>query len=536
MRRFHDQPIRSKLMIAIVGTSGLAVFLASAAVMGYQWVNARNAMLRDLAASMQIIAANSTAALSFHDAAAAEQTLSALRAKPDIALACIYAQSADSQAGAFASYHKPGHAAPCPPRPPADYLSLTQSRLRRTLPITIGPEVIGKLYIERSLDDFLYSLARYLAVLLLALLGSIAMAFGMSTLLQRFIARPIMSLAYTASRVSESKDYSIRAPKSKDDEVGWLVDSFNDMLAQVDSRDRALEQARAELEARVDETARANSELQRTLERLRQTQEQLVQTEKMASLGGLVAGIAHEINTPIGIGVTAASTLRAKTDALNREYEANSLTHSGLKRYVDLANQSTDIILSNLNRASELIQSFKQVAVDQSSSERRRFAVKPYLSEILLSLRPKLKKTRLRVEVHCDDRLEINSYPGALAQILTNLVMNSVIHAYDPDQSGTLSISVEPLGDRIRLRYSDDGKGMPPEHVGRVFDPFFTTKRGAGGSGLGMHIVFNLVTQQLGGTVTLHSELGKGTTVEIVMPAGEENQHEQPRYATEGRR
>ena len=238
----------------------------------------------------------------------------------------------------------------------------------------------------------------------------------------------------------------------------------------------------------------------------------------MASLGGLVAGIAHEINTPVGVGVTAASTLHAKTKDMSNAYAANTLTNSGLKRYVDLATQSTNIILTNLNRAAELIQSFKQVAVDQSSSERRQFAIKHYLNEVLLSLGPKLKKTKLEVKVNCADDLMINSYPGAIAQIMTNLIMNSLHHAYEPGDSGTLSITVEDQGDNIHLHYADDGKGMPPEHVKQVFDPFFTTKRGSGGSGLGMQIVFNLVTQQLGGTVTVQSVIDEGTSTDIVIP------------------
>jgi signal transduction histidine kinase len=168
--------------------------------------------------------------------------------------------------------------------------------------------------------------------------------------------------------------------------------------------------------------------------------------------------------------------------------------------------------------------------VDQSSSERRRFKVKAYINEILTSLRPKLKKTNLRVEVNCDEALEVTTYPGALSQVLTNLVMNSLIHAYDEGANGVLTIDVERCDGWLRLRYGDDGRGIPRENLSRVFDPFFTTRRGSGGSGLGMHIVYNLVTQQLGGTVKLHSELGKGTTVEILMPSSGEASHEHPGY------
>jgi len=247
----------------------------------------------------------------------------------------------------------------------------------------------------------------------------------------------------------------------------------------------------------------------------------LVNNEKMASLGGLVAGVAHEINTPVGVGVTAASTLREDTKATTTLYEAGELTNSSLKRYFSTCMQATEIILGNLQRAADLIHSFKQVAVDQTSSEYRMFEIKRYIDETLLSLKPKLRSTELKVEVECDPNLAINSVPGAISQIITNLVMNSVQHGYDDGVSGCLRISVEDQAKHIHIRYSDDGKGMPPEVLKKVFEPFFTTRRGSGGSGLGMHIVYNLVTQQLRGTVSLRSSLGEGSSVDIVFPKRE---------------
>jgi signal transduction histidine kinase len=268
-------------------------------------------------------------------------------------------------------------------------------------------------------------------------------------------------------------DYSLRALPTGNDEIGELILGFNNMLAQIESRDLTLEATRGELEIRIEQADKANAELEQALRRLKETQEQLVNNEKMASLGGLVAGVAHEINTPVGVGVTAASTLREDTKATTDLYQTGELTNSALKRYFSTCMQATEIILGNLQRAADLIHSFKQVAVDQTSSEYRMFELKRYIDETMLSLKPKLRSTDLVVEIECDPNLAINSVPGAMSQIITNLVMNSVQHGFDEGERGHLRIAVEEQPDQIRIHYSDDGKGMPPEVVKKIFEPFF---------------------------------------------------------------
>ncbi len=263
---------------------------------------------------------------------------------------------------------------------------------------------------------------------------------------------------------------------------------------------------------------KANEELSQTLENLKATQQQLIESEKMASLGGLVAGVAHEINTPIGIGVTAASTLESKTKQVAAIYDEGKLKGSALKEYMDKAIRSSQLILSNLERASELVQSFKKVAVDQTNLERRVFVVKGYIEDVLLSLRPKLKKTKHIVEVQGDDALSLDSHPGAFSQIVTNLIMNSLVHAYKEEDAGHLRFNLVQQGERCILEYSDDGCGIPPENLSKIFEPFFTTARGRGGSGLGMHIVYNLVTQKLKGTIRCESQIGAGTKFIINLP------------------
>ncbi|MGB7708886.1 MAG: HAMP domain-containing sensor histidine kinase [Microcoleus sp.] len=261
------------------------------------------------------------------------------------------------------------------------------------------------------------------------------------------------------------------------------------------------------------------SELSQTLADLKSTQNQLVESEKMAALGGLVAGVAHEINTPIGIGIAAASLLAEKVTKFCEIYSNGQIKRSELEKFLDITMQSSNMILANLTRAADLIHSFKEVAVDQSSELKRTFKVKKYLEEILTSLTAKLRTTKHKVEVNCDENIVLDSYPGVFYQIVTNLVINSLIHAYEPDDEGVLTFYFQLDGDLLVFEYADNGKGITPENISKIFEPFFTTKRGQGGTGLGLHIIYNLVNQKLQGTIKCQSQLGQGTKFLIKFPA-----------------
>ncbi|GAK57341.1 multi-sensor signal transduction histidine kinase [Candidatus Vecturithrix granuli] len=278
----------------------------------------------------------------------------------------------------------------------------------------------------------------------------------------------------------------------------------------------------AELERRVEERTIelriANQELLQSLETLRKAQEQLIQSEKMAALGGLVAGIAHEINTPVGVSITAASHLEQQTKEINTHYHNNTMRRSELEHYLDVAEQASRILLINLQLAADQIQIFKQVAVDQTSSERRFFNLKNYLSDVLLSLYPKLRNTRHTITINCPDTLSLDSYPGAFSQIVRNLVLNSLVHGFEHKEQGEITLDITLQAESLQLRYTDNGRGIGKEEIPKIFEPFYTTKRGHGGSGLGLNIVYNLVTQQLQGTIVCESQPGAGTTFLIQVP------------------
>ncbi|MBF0460100.1 MAG: HAMP domain-containing histidine kinase [Magnetococcales bacterium] len=270
--------------------------------------------------------------------------------------------------------------------------------------------------------------------------------------------------------------------------------------------------------ARRLELQATNEALQKTLVMVKQTQSQLVEAEKMASLGSLVAGVAHEINTPVGTGVTAASFLERKSRECAAQLADGSLRKSELESFFRDVIESTQMIFHNLNRAAELVRSFKQVAVDRTNEERRTFRLHEYIDHILLSLRPRLKKTQHTVTVECPETLEIDSYPGAFSQIISNLIVNSLLHGFQEHEAGKILFQVTRREGDILFCYSDNGRGMEEKDRLRVFEPFFTTARHRGGSGLGLHIVFNLVTQSLGGTICCISSPGQGTRYEISIP------------------
>lgn len=252
---------------------------------------------------------------------------------------------------------------------------------------------------------------------------------------------------------------------------------------------------------------------------LEQARDQLVQSEKMAALGGLVAGVAHEINTPLGIAVTASSFLAERVGDLRRHFEAGDLRRAALEDFFQRAGESSSLIQTHLQKAHELIQSFKKIAVDQSSEERRPFGALEYCRDVTASLKPKWRHRPLEVSVTGPTDFELDSYPGALAQVLTNLVMNCLMHAFEETEAGQIDLTLTAQGnDRLRLVIADTGRGIPEAHLGRIFDPFFTTRRGQGGSGLGLHIVYNLVTKTLGGTIRCESGLHKGCRFVIELP------------------
>ena len=261
-----------------------------------------------------------------------------------------------------------------------------------------------------------------------------------------------------------------------------------------------------------------NKQLNDNLKRLQHTQEELVQKEKLASLGSLVAGISHEINTPLGICVTGISHLKEEYQFTRNAYESGTLNEQDLVDFFDEVKSAIDIIGANTRRGAALVKSFKQVAVDQSSDNIRDIIIGDYIDEILLSLKPKLKQCHHEIIVECPKNISIEINAGAFAQVLSNLIINSLIHGFEHIESGKIQIKIEQRDDIIVFRYADNGKGLTDEALAMLFEPFYTTKRSEGGSGLGAHLIYNLVTQSLHGKITAQSKVNKGLAYLIKFP------------------
>lgn len=267
------------------------------------------------------------------------------------------------------------------------------------------------------------------------------------------------------------------------------------------------------------EMRRAKDAAEAALRNLRETQNSLIEAEKLAALGRLVAGVAHEVNNPVGISLTVASSLERKIALFAEEVERGQLRRSSLNDFIAANRDAASQLVANLNRAAELVQSFKQVAADRNYSDKRTFDLGELTEQVVMSLRPALRKHHVTLTVDCEPDLAMNSYPGPYGQVLTNLFLNSVAHAFPGGKGGSVDITVRRVGgDNVEILFSDNGCGMSLDVQRKAFDPFFTTRRDQGGTGLGLHIVYNIVTSRLGGRIELDSGTGQGTRIHIVLP------------------
>jgi len=390
-------------------------------------------------------------------------------------------------------------------------------------------QVYGYLYIQSNLKGVNNFIEKITYIALLFFMFGIISSIFLALAIQKRINRPINTMIESIQKISQDKDYSQRLSELPLIELDILAKNINILLSRtqkhITKQDEIHQQDLLEnshltnkVTARTDALKESNQELLSTLEKLHQFQGQLVENEKMASLGDMVAGIAHEVNTPIGLGVTASSLMSDKLHEIKQAFEDQTLKSSQLKKFLSQGQENLAIIYRNLERAAKLVSSFKKVAVDQSSAETRQFNVKELVGEVLLTLKAKLSEKQVNVTVECTEQLVVESKPGPINQILINLIINSIIHGFEHKVDGNIKISIMYLSQQLHINYQDDGMGIDENIKTKIFEPFTTTKRGSGGSGLGLHLVYNLVVQALNGHIDFESSKGKGSSFDITVP------------------
>jgi two-component system autoinducer 2 sensor kinase/phosphatase LuxQ len=308
---------------------------------------------------------------------------------------------------------------------------------------------------------------------------------------------------------------------TKNDVVVGLVGTYDDITLLKETQQQ-LHRAKSELEERVNQRTEqlsvSNSKLEKAIKELRNTQEQLVETEKMSALGCLVAGVAHEINTPLGVAVTSSSHLTDLANELNQALSNGTISKQRFQDICDGINSSSELIIGNLQRASELVSNFKMVAVDQSYDEKRQIVLKQYLRDVVNAMTPKTNKKNIRVYLSGNDDLSFFTYPGSIAQVITNLIDNAMVHAFANCDSGEIKISFTKKKKNLELIFEDSGEGIDTTQVNKIFEPFFTSKRGQGGSGLGLSIIYNIITHRFNGRISCESHKGSGTRFVMLLP------------------
>ncbi len=408
-------------------------------------------------------------------------------------------------------------------------INYQKNYLELIVKIEQNQQVYGYLYIQSNLKDVDIFIEKTTYIALLFFAFGIATYTFLAFTIQKNINQPIRTITESIQQISQSKDYSQRLDKLELIELDILTQNINILLNRtqkhITKQDEQHQQAIIEnsnltskVTARTDALKESNQELLSTLEKLHQFQGRLVENEKMASLGDMVAGIAHEVNTPIGLGVTASSLMADKLNEIKQAFEDQTLKSSQLKKFLIQGQENISIIYRNLERAAKLISSFKKVAVNQSSSETHQFNVKELLEEVIMTLRAKLNEKQIKVTLECLEQLVVESKPGPLNQIIINLIINSIIHGFEKQTTGHIKISIMYLSQQLHINYKDDGIGIDDSIKTRIFAPFTTTKRGSGGSGLGLHLVYNLVTQALNGQIDFYSSAGNGTSFDITIP------------------
>lgn len=432
------------------------------------------------------------------DPQSAEGLLHSVMANPDVVAITVE----DASLGAFLAKSKPEQ--------------VNDVLVRQMFPVVKDGNTIGTLTVTMTTRHVRGHLFVQSAKVSLALAFQLMLTLViLFVVFNRRLFRPVQALVDALRRMAAGDLTTSIKGSGNGDELCALAVGMDEMRSQLARTLSDMRALNAELEQRVLERTR---DLQSALIDLERAHDELERTERMAALGAMVAGISHELNTPIGNALTVSSTLVDRVKEFQQLAETR-LTRAQLQAFTDAAGQASALVQRNLEKAAQLIVSFKQVAVDRTVAHRREFNLETVIQEVLLTLTAVMKRKGYVIECQTEPNIRVDGYPGQLGQVLTNIVQNADVHGLDGREDGRILVSARKVGaDRVELRVEDNGRGILPEHRGRVFDPFFTTRLGQGGSGLGLNIVHNLVCNLMGGDIRVESEVGRGTCFIIELP------------------
>ncbi len=525
--------IRRSFVLMIAGFISVALIISTLITANIYIKHTKKELVENVQQLANLISTITIVDLVNDDHDSLHSKLRKLNIIPSISYIHIYRLNSQDKIEFFTSYNK-GNDYPAIPNKIESINELlkpniTNDMIEFILPINQDNERYGYVYIQSNNDNITSLKNQIIATLVVTSVIIVLLGLMVSLRLSHIITNAMTTLVDTIQKISQNKDYTVECPVMTHKEFDILAKNLNMMLSRTERHIFKLSETKQqsvtltkELENKVNKRTNAlkesNQELLSTLEKLHQFQGKLVESEKMASLGDMVAGVAHEVNTPIGLGVTASTLLSDRLNEIKDAFDDKTLKSSHLKKFLNDGKENVDIIYRNLTRAANLISSFKKVAVDQSNEDSRSFNVNDLLEDVLLTLAPEINRTPYRVELNCPKDLSITSKPEPINQILINLILNSIIHGFEGREYGTIYITVMPLSHQLNIHYRDDGMGIDESIKNKVFEPFTTTKRGSGGSGLGLHLVYNLVTQALGGGIELQSEKDQGVNFDISFP------------------
>jgi|GEM_PF-1335638 len=511
--------IRSQLAITFIIISSIIIFVVTYFNFSSSIEQKKDSFLQNSLIEANLLAEFSVTPLIFNDVEGAEETLSRVKKDHNILRVIIF----DNKKHIFAQYNPSKRQLKTKTVFKEYYFDnennkfLNYGTLKITIPLKHKEHIYGTLYIEKSTKIITTILEKVFNELIFFTFILLCITYGISIILSNYLLKPILHLAKTSEEIAKTRNYKIRVTHDSKNEIGSLYKAYNSLLMDMEKSTVNLEK---QVEYRTNQLNTKRELLEKSLKELKETQEQLIQSEKMSALGNLVSGIAHEVNTPLGNAITSSSIIKKESTCLLEDFKNGVLKKSVMESRLKVLKDSSSLLIKTLHYSSELIKSFKQISVDQVTNDVREFNIKNYIEEIFLTNNNKLKTIPAKIVIESeDDNLLIKTSPGVISQIFNNLIQNSIIHGFNEfHKKAKISVMITLEEEMIKIIYEDNGKGIDLSIKDKIFEPFITTKRNAGGTGLGLNIVYNLIYQKLKGSLTLKSEENVNTQFIIKIP------------------